>query len=411
LYTVAINRKDGSLLWQDSIVPKAYYRIHALNSYANPTVVSNGEMLYSHFPGYGLVAYNLEGEKLWEFKHPPIRHSLGGASSPVIKDSLVIFISRKKNNIRIEALDCNTGKPAWFIRDTLHNLPDPSTKSSPVLWNDLIILHQFNTIAAYNTKNGSAEWWIDAPSTGTSTPVIQDDMVYVGAWTNMGEDKVRGTGLNFENLIQRFDQNKNLKLEKGEVPDSVMMFQRPDFRNASGTSFSFNRLYDYNIYDQNSDEVIDSIEWKSILEVTAEYMGDHGMLAIPLQGNGARSYADIRWKINEDTPETPSPLVIGENILFIKNGGVFTVINRESGDIVKKDRIAALGPYLSSPILAGNRIYTCSYNGVVSVLSADDFRVLAYNKLREKIGASPVAVDNVLYLRTNKHLYAFMSSK
>jgi outer membrane protein assembly factor BamB len=58
-------------------------------------------------------------------------------------------------------------------------------------------------------------------------------------------------------------------------------------------------------------------------------------------------------------------------------------------------------------MLAGNRIYVCSYNGTVTVLSADDFSVLANNKLKERIGASPVAVDDVLYIRTDKHLYAF----
>jgi hypothetical protein len=44
---------------------------------------------------------------------------------------------------------------------------------------------------------------------------------------------------------------------------------------------------------------------------------------------------------------------------------------------------------------------------MVTVLSADDFSVLAHNKLKEKIAASPVAVGDVLYIRTDKHLYAF----
>ncbi len=41
------------------------------------------------------------------------------------------------------------------------------------------------------------------------------------------------------------------------------------------------------------------------------------------------------------------------------------------------------------------------------MISGDDYSVLAQNKLREKIAASPVALDDVLYLRTDKHLYAF----
>jgi hypothetical protein len=84
-----------------------------------------------------------------------------------------------------------------------------------------------------------------------------------------------------------------------------------------------------------------------------------------------------------------------------------TVIDIGSGEVVKKGRIGAGGAYLASPMLAADRIYTCSYNGTVSVLSAEDYSTLATNKLKEKIGASPVAVDDVLYVRTDKHLYAF----
>jgi outer membrane protein assembly factor BamB len=93
--------------------------------------------------------------------------------------------------------------------------------------------------------------------------------------------------------------------------------------------------------------------------------------------------------------------------MFIKNGGIMTVINQETGIVVHKDRIGAAGSYLSSPLLAGNRIYTCSNNGTVTVLSADDYSILAHNRLREKIGSSPVAVDDILYVRTDKYLYAF----
>ncbi len=118
-------------------------------------------------------------------------------------------------------------------------------------------------------------------------------------------------------------------------------------------------------------------------------------------------HTDIKWKVNEDTPETPSPLIVNENVLFIKSGGIMTVINQKTGELVHKDRVGAAGAYLSSPMLAGNRIYTCSYNGTVTVLSADDYSILAHNKLRGKIGASPVAVDDVLYVRTDKQLYAF----
>ena len=131
------------------------------------------------------------------------------------------------------------------------------------------------------------------------------------------------------------------------------------------------------------------------------------MFTIPLKGSGERPVTDILWKVSENTPEAPSPLIVNEKVLFIKSGGIMPVINQETGVVAYKDRIGTPGAYLSSPMLAGDKIYTCSYNGTVSVLSAEDFSVLAHNKLKEKIGASPVAVDDVLYVRTDKHLYAF----
>ena len=152
---------------------------------------------------------------------------------------------------------------------------------------------------------------------------------------------------------------------------------------------------------------MDAEEWNAYLEMAGPYTEDHGMLAIPVTGANERPYSDVLWKINEDSPETPSPVVVGDYVFFIKSGGIITVVNRETGDVFKKGRIGATGAYISSPMLAGNRIYICAYNGTVTVLSADDFRVLAHNKLKEKIGASPVAVDDVLYVRTDKHLYAF----
>lgn len=405
LYTIAIGREHGDILWQNSVVPEKYYRLHPVNSYANPTVTSNGEMIYSHLPGYGLIAYSLTGEKVWEFKHEPITYSMGGGCSPIIKDSLVIININQGRDPRIQALDCTTGDTIWAIRDTIHSRKSIGCSATPVLWNDLLIIHQDLEIMAYNMAEMCPEWWINTPTTGVSTPVIHEDIIYISTWTNFGENKVRGSGLNFEDLITRFDQNSNQKLEKGEVPDSVMIYVRPESPDEPRTSYTFNRMYSG--WDPNNDGAFDREEWDGIMEYGAPYMLDHGMLAIPVSGHGERLHSEILWKINEDTPETPSPLVVGTRVMFIKNGGIMTTVDRETGEIFKKERIGAAGAYISSPMLAGNRVYTCSYNGMVTVLSADDFSVLARNKLKEKIGASPVAVGDVLYIRTDKHLYAF----
>jgi len=405
LHTFAVDRENGALLWKDSVRLRRAFNLHPVNTYANPSVASNGEQIFSHFPGYGLIAYDIDGKRRWEFEHRPIAARTGGASSPIIVDSIVIINVNRGKDPKIQALDCETGDTLWAIRDPEHKRKSLGCSASPVIYEDLIIIHQSMEIVAYNISDQNTEWWLNTPTIGVSTPVMHDDVLYTSTWVHLGEKNLLASGLDFEYFLERFDSNGNRKIEKGEVPDSLLVTQRPESRDAESSSISFNMLY--NAYDKNKDGVMDAEDWNYFLEIAGPYTENHGMMAIPVSGSSERSYGDVLWKINEDSPETPSPVVVGEYVFFIKSGGIITVVNRETGDVFKKGRVGASGAYISSPMLAANKIYTCAYNGTVTVLSGDDFSVLAHNKLKEKIGASPVAVDDVLYIRTDKHLYAF----
>jgi len=407
LHTFALNRENGEMLWNDSVNLGLIYDMHAINSYANPTVASDGKKVFSHLPGYGLIAYEPDGTKCWEFRHRAIEFYMAGASSPVVKDSVVLVNINLSGETRIVALDCETGDSLWVINDSLHIKSLVGRATSPVLWRDLVIMHQNMNVVAYNTLTGKAEWWLSTPTTGVSTPVVYDDVMYLGAWTNFGEKSVNGLNFSFDDLLRDYDRDQNQKLQQSELPDTVMIYTRPEITDVPMTEMPLNDEQVYRQLDGNEDLAIDSIEWAAFLQMLLPYLGSHGMMALPVTGSGELSASDIIWKVIDNTPETPSPLVVGDNVFFITNGGIITVINRETGEVVKNERAGAPGAYLSSPMFAGNRIYTCSYNGTVSVLSADDFSILDQNKLKEKIGASPVAVDDVLYIRTDKHLYAF----
>ncbi|MCF8380298.1 MAG: PQQ-binding-like beta-propeller repeat protein [Bacteroidales bacterium] len=407
LHTFAVNRENGEMLWDDSVKLWWIYNLHPINSYANPTVASDGKKVFSHLPGYGLIAYETDGTKCWEFKHQPLGFTMAGASSPIVKDSVVLVNINSRGDTRIVALDCETGDSLWVLNDPLHIKSLVARASSPVLWGDLLIMHQYQNVVAYNTLTGKAEWWLATPTTGVSTPVVYGDVMYLGSWTNFGEKSGMGLNFTFDDLLRDYDRDHNQKLEQSEMPDTLMIYSRPE---SSGEPLSDMPLDDDRVYqavDGNKDLAIDSLEWAAFLQMLIPYFEPHGMMALPVTGSGELSASDVLWKVSDNTPETPSPLVVGNSVFFIKNGGIITVIDRETGEVVKNERVGAPGAYLSSPMLAGNRIYTCSYNGTVSVLSGDDFSILANNKLEGKIGASPVAVDDVLYVRTDKYLYAF----
>ncbi|MEN8228673.1 MAG: PQQ-binding-like beta-propeller repeat protein [Bacteroidota bacterium] len=406
LYTMAIGRENGEVLWKDSVKPHGYYDRHPMYTYADPTVASDGSRVFASFPNYGLIAYDLKGNKLWEYTHELIsQYFNGGASSPIVIDSMVVLIVNSEKDPRIVTLNAATGDPVWTIRGADKGWGPMWTTATPVVYNETMILHFSDRIASVAITDGAVKWWIMVPSTGVTTPVIMEDMMYVNTWINGGEESVRGKRIPFAELLEDYDENGDGKIVIDELKEDLKFTQRPENTDALWSSANLKGFAGR--FDINKDQVLEEHEWNTMLEYLASYFKEHGMHAIPLKGSGERSFTDILWKVNKDTPETPSPLVVGEYVLFIKNGGILSVIHRESGEVVHHKRIGAAGGYFASPMLAGKRIYLCSFNGTITILSADDFSVLAQNKLREKISASPVAIDDVLYIRTDKHLYAF----
>ena len=77
-------------------------------------------------------------------------------------------------------------------------------------------------------------------------------------------------------------------------------------------------------------------------------------------------------------------------------------------EIIYKTRLKGTGPYFASLVAANDHIYTAAHNGRVVVLAAgDELKIISINNFNEKILATPAFVDNKLYMRTDKHLYAF----
>lgn len=411
LVTFALDRRDGSVFWVDSVKVDSLKDIHSVTSHTNLSVTSNGKMVYAAFPDFGIIAYDLNGIRAWEFTHPPTAGYFGGSCSPVFYNNTIVLIINDDKDNRIVGLDSESGELLWNLRPSGENWDFINMWSTPVFWKDLMILHLGMHLVAYDMNSLEKIWWIELPTNGVGTPVIEGDKLYANVYIQIGEKRVRGMRYSFDEMLDFYDLNRNQKLEQGEIPDSIMFFKRPEIPSADRSSIKMNDERLFNGFDTNSDQAYDSAEWTSIVEYIKPYLRDHGMIALPLDRLGELSDSALCWMVTDHTPETPSPLVSSESVFFIKNGGIITVVNKETGEVKIQERLGAPGAYIASPMLADNRIYSCSFNGTVIVFSADDFSILAQNKLKEKIGASPVAVDDVLYIRTDKHMYAFRNEK
>ncbi len=125
------------------------------------------------------------------------------------------------------------------------------------------------------------------------------------------------------------------------------------------------------------------------------------LLAVKLD---AASGPSIAWRYTRQMPNLCSPLLVGDEIYLVSDKGIVTCLDARTGKLHWTERIA--GNYAASPLLADGKIYLSSREGETTVLEPGrTFRRLGSGKLDGAILASPAAVGNALYFRTDKALY------
>ena len=124
----------------------------------------------------------------------------------------------------------------------------------------------------------------------------------------------------------------------------------------------------------------------------------------PAGAKGDVTDSHIAWSYSKGVPNTPSPLVVGDELYFVSDGGIATCLDARTGDLHWSERLG--GGFSASPVLAEGRIYFQNEEGVGTVLKAGKtFAVLAKNDLGERTLASPAVTENAILLRSKDHLW------
>jgi outer membrane protein assembly factor BamB len=130
------------------------------------------------------------------------------------------------------------------------------------------------------------------------------------------------------------------------------------------------------------------------------------VLAIKPEGKGDITESNLAWSIKKGGPHTPSMLLVGEEIYFVSDAGIFTCADAKKGDVHYTERVG--GNYSASPIYADGNIYLTSETGTGLVVAAGkEFKQISKCDLKEKTFATFAAVDGALYVRTETKLYKF----
>lgn len=181
---LALDAKTGRILWdQVAYEGTVYDGRHRRSSFAGPTPVTDGTMVYAYFGPEGLYAFDYSGKLVWKAveKFPTL--GLGTGTSPVLYRNLVI-VQRDEDNGEhsvIVAYDKTTGKEAWRTKREVQ-----ISWGTPVLveagGRTELVTNGTELIIAYDPATGKELWRTKGvQSNAIHTPLVGKGLVIVTA--------------------------------------------------------------------------------------------------------------------------------------------------------------------------------------------------------------------------------------
>jgi len=392
LITFCINREDGHELWRAVAPSDKIEPMHRLASAASPTPCTDGEHVFVYFGSYGLLAYDLQGKELWRKPLPTPVVEFGTGASPILAGGKLVIVCDQDMGSYLLAVDAATGKDAWrterpeFLRSF----------SSPFLWKhdgtEEIVVAGSIWVRGYTVQDGRQLWSCHGVArVSNATPLAGEGLLLVSSWNVGGDPGDRVMMAPFDEFLAANDSNHDGVLSKDEFPPGPIKDR-------------FSQI------DVNKDGRVTREEYDHMRDMFAE--AENQIFAIKPGGHGDISGTHIAWKVTRHLPYVSSPLCYNGRVFAIKNGGMASCYDAHTGDTVfQAERMDAPGDYYSSAIGVDDRVYVASQKGTVVVMDASretkELHVLARNELGEQIYSTPATVDGRLYVRTEKHLFAF----
>jgi outer membrane protein assembly factor BamB len=408
LFTIAYNRADGKEAWR-ALAPaeKIEPFLKSDGSPAASTCATDGERVVSYFGSFGLICYDSTGKELWKFpmEMSQVGGNFGTGASPIISDGAVIVVRDEAKDARIIAVDLASGKLRWERKRQ-----SPVSYCTPIVWDasptqarsasegsaggKQVVAAGHGRMVGYDLKTGAEKWFVAGmPSGCCASPVIAGGTLFFAGWSPGGPDDKENQMPTFDANLKQLDTDKDGSLSRAEAEKAFAGF--------------------FDTQDTNKDGQITREEYDVILKFMAD--GKSSAFALRSGGSGDVTSSHMLWQQTKGLPYIASAIVVRGQYVMIKDGGIVTAYDAQTGKEIYMQRAAAAGKYYASPVAANDAIYFTSLeDGTITVLKAGTNKpeVLAQNpKLDERVGATPAIADNTLYVRTEKHLYAFAEPK
>jgi outer membrane protein assembly factor BamB len=389
LLTIALDRANGKVIWEQAAPYEKLEKIHAIGSYAQPTPATDGKHVVSFFGSSGLLCYDRDGKLLWHRRMGPFKNEFGAGSSPILSSGRVILSEDHDEGSFVMAADVDTGEVVWKT----DRAEFPAGNATPVVWEvggkKQVVVAGTLRVVGYDFETGKEVWTVRGLSRIVNmTPTVgPDNILYVTGWTSGADADDRITVPAWAAMLRDHDRNNNGTLEREEVTLDALKRR-------------------YNQIDRDRNEHVTRAEYEGMRNIFAT--AKNRIVAIKPGGKGDITKTHVLWEHGEQLPYVPSPLVVGGLVFMVKNNGIVTALDAKTGEVTRRARAGGVASYYASPVAADGKVYLLSERGHVTVISAErKWKVLFRSRFPEDTYATPALVDGKVYLRTTGHLYCF----
>jgi outer membrane protein assembly factor BamB len=163
---VCLSAKTGDQVWAKSLDAKSA-PTHKKNNLAASTPCSDGERVYTTVwdgTGVSLLAYDLNGERVWEKGLGSYASQHGYGNSPVAVGGLVVVNFDQDGAAELVAHDAKTGEQKWKAERKAHR----ATYTTPfVIEKDgkpaELVVASTTTVDGYDPATGKVNWTFTVP--------------------------------------------------------------------------------------------------------------------------------------------------------------------------------------------------------------------------------------------------------
>jgi len=185
LKVMAFDTKTGRQLWEQTAYDGPMYDDrHRKNTYASPTIATDGKLVYAFFESAGIYAYDFDGKLVWKKSLGGIaKAGLGPGTSPVIFEDLLILLCDQEmgKGSFIAALNKADGKEVWRAdRSSRRSWATPLIVRTPERAE--LVTSAAERVISYDPRTGKELWRANGvQSHPIPSAVAADGLVYLTA--------------------------------------------------------------------------------------------------------------------------------------------------------------------------------------------------------------------------------------